>query len=197
VQNARKPALDYREYYHLESYLFDTVNPRFAKQGYLGALDFFCIVIWKAERAKSRIAKTLQESGHDLDTACSLLTQGIAREASAENRLRTLVQKGIRLPMASAILTVLYPEEFTVYDKRVCDILGEFHRLKNVTNFERLWLGYQDFKRKVEATAPLELSLRDKDRYLWGKTFHERLRTDVEQGFKRPKAKKAKPSDDK
>jgi hypothetical protein len=28
--------------------------------------------------------------------------------------------------MASAILTVLYPESCTVYDVRVCDVLGDF-----------------------------------------------------------------------
>jgi hypothetical protein len=31
---------------------------------------------------------------------------------------------GLRLPMASAILTVLFPEEFTVYDQRVCGSLS-------------------------------------------------------------------------
>ena len=53
--------MDFRKYYHLESYLFDEVRPRFLEQGYLTAFDFFCIVIWKANRSKSNIARMLLE----------------------------------------------------------------------------------------------------------------------------------------
>ena len=37
-----------------------------------------------------------------------------------------------RLPTASAILTVLYPDVFTVYDRRVCKVLGAFDQLANI-----------------------------------------------------------------
>lgn len=88
------------------------------------------------------------------------------------------------LPMSSAILTVLYPKEFTVYDKRVCNELGGFHKLKNLINFEAIWEGYQEFRRKVEESAPGDLTLRDKDRYLWGKSFYKQLRDDIRNEFK-------------
>ena len=39
---------------------------------------------------------------------------------------------------------------------------------------------YQAFKRAVEGAAPDELNLRDKDRYLWGKSFCKQLMKDVE-----------------
>lgn len=52
--------------------------------------------------------------------------------------------------MASAILTVLYPNDFTVYDIRVCDELKDFHGLKHTTNFENIWSGYQAYKQNVE-----------------------------------------------
>lgn len=53
--------MDFRQFYYfnLESYLFHTVGPRFAKEKQLSAFDFFCIVAWKANRAKSKIAKKL------------------------------------------------------------------------------------------------------------------------------------------
>jgi hypothetical protein len=88
-----------------------------------------------------------------------------------------------KLPMASAILTILYPNEFTVYDQRVCDVLDAFHNLSSL-NFEKLWLGYEEFKRKVEETTPQEFILRDKDRYLWGKSFYQQLTRDIEHRFK-------------
>ena len=50
---------DYLQYYDLESYLFDTVSQRFHKEGRLNAFDLFSIIVWKAERAKSRLAHRL------------------------------------------------------------------------------------------------------------------------------------------
>lgn len=181
--------MDFREYYHLESYLFDRVRVQFAKQGYLTAFDFFCIVIWKANRAKSKIAKKLLEGTNiSLDAAVGALTYGIAKQETAKDRLRLLWNTGFRLPMASAILTVLYPDEFTMYDTRVCSILGGFHNLDNLSDFEDVWLGYQDFKRKVIESTPVELTLRDKDRYLWGKSFSDQLTYDISLGFRNDKS---------
>jgi len=179
--------VDYRQYYDLEPYLFNTVRPRFAEQGYLDAFDFFCIVIWKANRAKSKIAKKLLDLSHHkdgLDAAVRELTMDLAQQTIAKDRLRCLWEKWqFYLPMASAILTVLYPEEFTVYDWRVCDELQGFDDLRNLGNFENLWRRYEEFRRQVEEAAPKELSLRDKDRYLVGKSFAEQLKSDIVKGF--------------
>jgi hypothetical protein len=178
--------MDFREYYNLESFLFDKVRVQVAKQGYLTAFDFFCIVIWKANRAKSKIAQTILKSGAtDLDEAARKITSDLSQKSTPKERLHSLLKVGFHLPMASAILTVLYPYEFTVYDKRVCDQLGDFHNITNKSNFESLWSGYMDFKQKVEETEPSGLSLRDKDRYLWGKSFCEQLNRDISQGFKK------------
>lgn len=179
--------VDYLKYYDLESYLFNIVRPRFAEQGYLSAEDFFCIVIWKANRAKSKVAKKLLERSYSsLDDAVHELTSGLARQTTAKDRLRYLMQSwDFRLPMSSAILTVLYPDEFTVYDVRVCDSLAKFQNLSSVTKFEKLWCGYEEFRCEVEKRAPSGLNLRDKDRYLWGKSFCEQLKVDVEGGFRR------------
>lgn len=102
-----------------------------------------------------------------------------------KDRLRWLWEDWeFRLPMASAILAMLYPDEFTIYDVRVCDTLGRFHNLNNLVNFENLWCDYQAFKHAVEESAPGDLTLRDKDRYLWGKSFYEQLMRDLDKGFK-------------
>jgi len=176
--------MDYRQYYNLESYLFDTVQPKFAQEGQLSVADFFCIVIWKANRAKSKIAERLLQKYGNLETAVQSLTSGLSQQSNAEDKLRYLMEDwGFRLPMASAILTVLYPNDFTIYDVRVCDLLGRFHNLGNRVNFENLWREYQVFKQTVEGAAPSELNLRDKDRYLWGKSFYEQLMKDAENEF--------------
>jgi hypothetical protein len=88
-----------------------------------------------------------------------------------------------RLPMASAILSILYPEQFTIYDVRVCGTLGNFHNLGNLVDFDKLWCGYLNFKAAVKDATPSELNLRDRDRYLWGKSFYEQLKKDIQNEF--------------
>jgi hypothetical protein len=70
--------------------------------------------------------------------------------------------------MASAILTVLYPESCTVYDVRVCDVLGDFRTTQYRTDFETLWDAYQRFMAAVHAAVNEDDDLRDQDRWLWG-----------------------------
>ena len=41
----------------------------------------------------------------------------------------------------------------------------------------------QQFKAKVDQAAPSDLTLRDKDRYLWGKSFHQQLKEDIHRAF--------------
>lgn len=177
---------DYLQIYDLETYLLETARRRFHAQGYLTAFDFFCIIIWKANRAKSNIARRLlaQSNADSLENAVFELTNGIYQQPTGKDRLRYLFETWkIWLPIASAILTILYPDEFTIYDYRVCDLLGDFHKLYNLGNFEKLWTGYQRFKKAVISETPENISLRDRDRYLWGKSFEQQLVTDIANKF--------------
>lgn len=182
---------NYSQFYNLEGYLFNTVGPRFHAQGFLSAFDFFCIVIWKSNRAKSKIARRLlaHRPGCDLEQAVCELTSGIFRQQDAEARMRYVWWEwGFRLPMASAILTVLYPNEFTVFDYRVCDCLGKFHEIGVTSRFDKLWSKYAEFCQAVKDATPEVLSLRDKDRYLWGKSFADQLNNDLLNDFRRDTA---------
>ena len=84
------PDIDYLQFYDLEAYLLDVVGPRFHAQGHLDAFDFFCIVIWKANRSKSLIARRLLATGAgDLDAAVRRLTEGLAAWPEPRERLLT------------------------------------------------------------------------------------------------------------
>ena len=83
--------------------------------------------------------------------------------------------------MASAFLTVLYPTEFTIYDIRVCEFLPEFNGLAEKINFDRLWERYQDYIQAVKNITPSNLSLRERDRYLWGNSFSLQLESDLKK----------------
>jgi hypothetical protein len=151
----------------LENYIFTDVGRRFRREHSLGAFDLFSIVMWKANRAKSQVAKRLLRRGRNLESVARRLTSSISRSADDRECLRILrCDWGPGLPMASAILSVCYPDRFSVYDERVCEELGGFENLRNITNPERLWAEYERFLGAVRMAAPRGLSLRDCDRYL-------------------------------
>ncbi|MCK9400661.1 MAG: hypothetical protein M0Q51_11805 [Bacteroidales bacterium] len=177
--------IDFVQLYSLENYLFDVVNSRFQKEGYLNAFDLFCVIIWKANRSKSTIAKRLLKKEHkSLEEACKELTSQIHQAPTEKEKMKVLMDEwGFLLPMSTAILTVLYPDSFTVYDTRVCQMLGKYHTLKDISNLDKLWETYQEFIKDVKKATPGIKSLRDKDRFLWGKSFHDQLKKDIEKQF--------------
>lgn len=177
--------MDYAKLYDLEKYLFSEVSKKFQEKGQIEAFDFFCIIIWKANRAKSKIAKKLLDINSDLDKAAIEITKNIFEGKTDKDRLSVLIKKyGFRLPMASAILTVFYPEEFTVYDVRVCEILNDFQNLDNKINFESIWNGYDKYRETIIKKEPNNLTLREKDRYFWGESFYRQLNNNIERAFK-------------
>jgi hypothetical protein len=88
-------------------------------------------------------------------------------------------QWGFYLPMASSILAVLWPEEFTVYDVRVCEELGDFGWVGTRRSPADVWTGYQACLAAVIAATPSELCLRDRDGYLWGRSAAKQLEADL------------------
>ena len=172
---------DFEKLYFEEAHLFDVVGPRFRATGQLSAYDFFFIVRWKSNRAIGKIAGRLKQvSDSDLEKAVADLGWDVFRAKDAYERFRVLSTNWrLRLPMASAILTVLYPDEFTVYDERVCKELDQFRTLHLRQNVADRWSGYLEFKATVERSTPAGLSLRDKDRYLWARSRHKALERGV------------------
>ena len=177
---------DHSKYYNLESYLFGEVSKRYAKTKTVSTPDFFCIVIWKANRAKSKVAGRLlaKKPYKDLESAIGALVKEVSEETDMKGQLSILINGwGFRLPMASAILTVLFPDKFTIYDFRVCEVLNDFQRAEHLT-FEPLWKQYSGYIKQVSKIGQ-GLSLRDKDRWLWGKSFISQLIKDIKNQFGR------------
>lgn len=174
--------LDSLRYYDQEAYLFEDVHKRFQADGVLSAFDFFSIVIWKANRAKSKVAHRLLKmaEAEDLDGAVRQLSGSLFKAETPKERLRILLKDwGFLLPMSSAVLSVLWPDDFTVYDIRVCDELGDFHRLGNWSLFDKIWSTYEKYCQAVQAAGPEGLSLRGKDRFLWARSAAQQLERDI------------------
>jgi hypothetical protein len=161
--------MTYIKYYNLEQYIFQEVGPKFRKTGAITTEDFFCIVIWKANRAKTNIKNKLSK-GATLDKAVMNISNDIYKANTNKEKLEIMVKKWkFGLPMATAILTALYPEDFTVYDYRVRKQLG----LDNIYSVDKY---FSEFLPKVkEHSVSLGENLRNTDKELWGKSFYEDL----------------------
>ena len=177
----------YLEFYNLHDYLFGTVNKRFHEIGSIGSFDFFCIVIWKANRAKSKIAGTLLKKFDDLENASRTITSVIHNmNMSDYERFAYLLKIGFRLPMLSAILTVLFPDRFLIYDYRICSNpeMAEFTKLEyQLSDKLKYWEFYQEYIIAVMYNTPSWMSPRQKDQFLWGKSFGLQLKRDIECNF--------------
>ncbi len=162
---------DYSKYYLLEDFIFSEVRKNFLENGYLVPEEFFCIVIWKSNRAKTAIKRKLLQKGN-LKSVVKGLTSQTFHAIGREKKLKLLLnQWKFHLPMASAILAVLYPNDFTIYDARVRGQLGigDFSGRKN--QVEEYFTKYLLAIRRIKFGK----TLRDKDKYLWGKSFYKDL----------------------
>ena len=161
--------MNHIKYYNLEEYLFQDVGPRFRKTDTLSVEDFFCIVIWKANRAKTKIKKRLSAKS-TLSGSVKELANDIVCSNNPEGKLEVMVKKWkFGLPMATAVLTVLYPEDFTVYDYRVREQL----KLDNVYGVKKYFKYFLPAVRKYSEFR--NESMRETDKELLGKSFFDDL----------------------
>jgi hypothetical protein len=167
-------------YYNPEALLFPALAQRFAETGQLEPEELYLILDWKAPRARTRHLKRLAKRSGSFEVATRVIAACLHTVKEPQERLRLLLQDWkFYLPTATAIVAVLYPDTYTIYDVRVCDALGGFHKL-NRTWSQELWVGYQEFIEAVRAEAlkagaPAGTSLRDCDRWLWGKHKQEQM----------------------
>lgn len=107
-----KDLKEYKKYYFLEQYLFKDVSNNFKNHGFLTPEEFFAIVIWKRNASKTKIREGVRNSGRTIREITSKIR---------EQKLNVLLFPkipGIGIAFASAILTVCYPDDFTVVDYR-------------------------------------------------------------------------------
>lgn len=168
-------------YYSPETLLFPAIARRFADTGHLTAEELYVILDWKAPRARTKHLKRLAElSRGGFDLATQNLAYDLRAATGPKERLKALMTRWkFGLPTASAILSVLYPDTFTIYDVRVCRVVGAFAWLGQRRWSDETWQGYQDFVEAVKAEAQPGLSLRDCDRWLWGKDKQDTLRREL------------------
>lgn len=176
--------LDQIHFYSPEVTLFPDPAKRFQQNGKLTGEEIYLILDWKASRARTRHLRRLKIDKRTFSQAAH--EHGLALHGAADDECRLRLVLGspwsFALPTATAMLAVLYPYRFTVYDIRVCDALGDFHRLGHRRWSERSWADYCRFVEAVRVAAPANLSLRDADRWLWGHDKRKALRRELGLG---------------
>lgn len=163
----------YLKEYDLEKQLFGEINRNFKKNKTLSDEEFFKIVIWKSNRAKGKVLAGIKKSKKSIRQ----IMRDVYNAKNPEEKIKILTKiKWIGLPIASAILTVCYPNKFTILDYRVWDILLKDKKVKakNPPKSISEYLDYVDICKNY--AKKLKLSLRDFDRAMWGRSFHEDLR---------------------
>lgn len=160
----------YLKYYFLENYLFNEVSKNFQKRGYLTPEEFLAIVIWKSNRAKTNVKRGIEKSKKTIRT----ITSEVFQTKTPEQKITALTSiPSIGIPMASAILAVCYPDDFTVADYRACEALKSFGEeiIGNPTTKISIYFEYLEKCKKL--ARKYNFSLRDFDRILWAKDFYE------------------------
>ena len=146
----------------LERSIFSELSNKVRSSGELEPDDFFKICEWKSTRTKTLVRTNPHEHIRDVTR--------LAFSSRESLRVPLLcILNGVRVPTASAILTVWQPNEYTVYDVRVCDaMLSLSHKLLTdqvVEDARKSYSKYLDVARKI--AIELQVSLRDLDKTLW------------------------------
>ena len=126
------------------------------RNGSRDIFDLVAIANWKAPRAAHHLKSNTAEG---ITAALNVATDA---DVSVEQKVEALDELvGVNVPMASAILTCIYPDAYTVIDTKALDAL----RLEKPIMSKELFARYLSFCRS--AASSLGVELRQLDRALW------------------------------
>lgn len=128
--------------YSLEDHLFSVVGPQIKKRGYMTFDDFYRIAMWKSARQKPNYLQ-------NKNNVESISKDAFSIQGESEKMDMLCCLKGVGIPTASAILTIVYPENYAVIDVRCIEMLQELGYSIKKTITPNNWLKYLDITRKI------------------------------------------------
>lgn len=149
--------------------MFGEIHQNFQDKGYLTPEELFAIVIWKSNRAKTKVLNGFLELTRNIEQ----ITKSFSIQSDREKVLTLNSIGGIGVPIASAILAVCYPDRFTVVDYRAKESLKKLSITVHGNPAETPDAYLEYVSTCVEQARVYDLSLRDFDRALWGLDFYE------------------------
>ena len=159
--------------YDLEHYLFRRVSAQFKERHTLEPYDFYAIVVWKSNRAKTKVKNGLLAARKSVNE----LMKEVSQADTHADKVDILVEvDGIGLAIASAILAVCYSDYFTVLDYRAWQTLQSLSVDELPTRYPWQPQEYLAYCQVCRALAQKRgISLRDLDRALWARSWEQDL----------------------
>ncbi len=132
----------YVSQYDLEKTIFE-IGKKISKRGWLNKDEFLAICLWKSRRPKKWYDMNTNERIVE-KTRLSFLEKDEFKKIS---HLTDLM--GVRIPTASAILSVTYPHAYPIIDERCIQSLNFLGFINWTTITEYSWLDYLEIIRKL------------------------------------------------
>lgn len=125
----------YIDQYELEKQLYKK-GKEFLKCGWLNKSEFLTICLWKSRRPKKLYNLNSEEE-------VKRYTKLSFSENDEREKIRYLINlKGVRIPTASAILSVVDPKRYPIIDERCIQSLNDLKIINWKTITENNWLAY-------------------------------------------------------
>ncbi|MBI2140295.1 hypothetical protein HYU14_05195 [Candidatus Woesearchaeota archaeon] len=152
--------LKYSKLYDIENLLFEEIGPIARKRGYLKYDEFIKICMWKTPRPK----RLYQRNG---PKKVEMQTKLAFSNPNEVGKIRCLTELwGVYIPVASAILTVVFPEKYGIIDTKSINSLKELGICTDIgKNSRKDWLKYLNVIRKIAKRN--ELNVRIVDQFLF------------------------------
>jgi hypothetical protein len=163
--------------YDPENRVFPVIERNVKKGQELSYLDVLLIFKWKLGRVTEQNFEMIRDGGLKEINGAVKIAGGSDRGEKIK-ALKTLMKiKGIKLAMGTAILTVCYPDEFTIIDWRVLEVLGLMPVDSPGWNVERYFDEYLPMVK--EYSDIWDCTLRDADRALWGLSVRNNMKKKI------------------
>jgi hypothetical protein len=137
-----------------EVHLLEAVGPAVAARGHYEPGELAAVARWKTPRSKSHIASNPAVDVRDITSAAFLVPERL------QHRVLTLLD-GVRVPTATALLTVAFPDRHTIIDVRCTEALGRLGEWDGTGGYRP----YLEVCRRL--ASQLDVNLRTLDRALW------------------------------
>lgn len=132
----------YIDQYDIEKQIFK-LGEEISKRGWLNKNEFLTICLWKSRRPK--ILYNLNS-----ETQIIQITKLVFTESDELKKIRLLTNlKGVRIPTASAILSVSNPKIYPIMDERCLQSLQKLGVINWKTITENNWIKYLELIREL------------------------------------------------
>jgi len=142
MNNFIKDLNQYISNYDIEKSLF-AKGPEIKKRGWLTKDEFLLICLWKSRRPKQWYKKNTQ-------SRIRKITQAAFLEKDEHKKMEFLIQlSGVRIPTASAILSIVDPKKYPIIDVRCVSSLTKLNAITWSHITINSWIDYLKVIRRL------------------------------------------------